>query len=110
MVALPHQGKLVTPIDWQGETDKTTMKAAGYELSGTLGWRPYSAMATLTFHLTPAEANALLNQFEAGNMNGVYEYTCNTRGAVRLRLTGSFSYKEKRAGQMVQVSIGVRTV
>ena len=110
MAALPHQGRLVTPIEWQGQTHKTTMQAAGYELSGTLGWRPYHATATLIFDLSAVEAHAFLNQLEAGNFNGVYDYTCNTRGAVRLRLTGAYSYTEKRAGQRVQVSVGARTV
>lgn len=110
MAALPQQGKLSVPIDWQGTTQKTTMSAAGYDISATIGWRPNRDAATLRWTLPKADALALIQTFEATNFNGVYDYTCLLRGAVRLRLTGEYSYNEVRGEQKATVTAGVRRI
>lgn len=110
MAALPRQGELIVPIDWQGETQQTTMQAAGYELSITHGFRPYKEAATLTWVLDKADANTLLNTFKATNFRGVFDYTCPVRGALKVRLNGMYSLQETRGTLKVYLSVGVRTV
>lgn len=110
MTALPNQGQLIVPIDWSGATQKTTMQAAAYTLSGTVGWRPYQETATLTWMLSKADAQTMLNAFRATNFNGIFDYTCALRGAVRLRLMGDYSFAEVRGSQLCQVTATVNTV
>lgn len=114
IAALPMQGRLTVPINWSGTTAKTTMKAAGYTQSGTLGWRPATQTATLEWKLTPSEAGAIIDTFEATNWNGIFSYVCSVRGEMKLRLTGEYAYEEKTlAGtwiKKVALSVGVERV
>lgn len=110
MANIPNRGAMVQPIEWQGSTDKTVMKAAGYELSGTIGWRPFTESATFTWILTPQAANLMLQEFANGNFNGVYNYTCQVRGNIRVRLTGEYTLEETSEFARVRVSAGVRRV
>lgn len=96
MVDLPNQGKMIVPVEWSGTTQKTTMMAAGYQLSTTIGIRPYTQSSTLAWNVTKAEADAMLDTFEATNFNGVFDYTDLTRGAMKVRLAGDYSYQETR--------------
>lgn len=107
---LPNQGSVIVPVNWTGKTQKTTMQAAGYQLSGTVGLRPYSQSTTLVWMLDPATADTMFAAFAATNWNGVYQYTCNVLGTINVRLNGSYGYQERRAGQAVQLSVGVDTV
>ena len=113
MTALPTTGLLV-PIEWQGETAKTTMQAGRYTLSGTLGWEPNKESATLSWRVTPAQAKTMLDTFKATNFNGVFTYTCQVRGAIKLRLNGTYSVEEvTTAGSWIKkviVTAGVETV
>jgi hypothetical protein len=111
MAALPHQENLTVPIAWGGETQKTEMVAAGYRPTVTLGWRPWSETATLEWRLlSAAEANSMLNGFRATNFNGVYDYQCSLRGAIRLKLDGAYMFTEEYDTKTVTVSVGVRRV
>ena len=111
MVALPNQGNLTVPIQWTTETQKTEMVAAGYRASVTMGWRAWSDTATLTWNnLTKEAAFAQLEQFRATNFNGVFDYTCNVNGAIRIQLTGGASFTEESDKRLVSLSIGVRRV
>ncbi|WP_156416480.1 MULTISPECIES: hypothetical protein [unclassified Sphingopyxis] len=110
MTALPQQSKMSVPIDWQGTTQKSNMSAAGYDLSVTIGWRPYSETATLRWTLPKADALALIETFQATNFNGVYDYTCLFRGAIKIRLTGEYSYNEVRGTQKATVTAGVKRI
>jgi hypothetical protein len=112
MAVLPNQGGLVVPINWQGTTAKTTMQNGSFEMSGTIGWRPWSESATLLWIVTPSEAAAIMDTFEATNWNGVFDYDNNVRGPIRVRLTGDYSYQEKTdAGTQLkygELSVGVK--
>lgn len=110
MAIIPNRGLMVQPIEWSGTTDKTVMKAAAYELSGTIGWRPFTETATFTWILTRSQANTMLNAFAATNFNGVYDYPCLVRGNIRVRLTGDYSLEETNEFEKVRVTAGVRRV
>jgi hypothetical protein len=111
MVALPNQGNLTVPIQWTTETQKTEMLAAGYRSTVTQGWRAWSDTATLVWNnLTNAEAKALLDQFRATNFNGIFDYTCNVNGPIKVQLTGGASFTEESKKKLVSLSIGVRRV
>lgn len=110
MAVIPNRGAMVQPIEWAGSTDKTVMKAAGYELSGTIGWRPFTETATFTWILTPEQANTMLEEFANGNFNGVYDYPCLVRGNIKVRLSGDYSLEETNEFAKVRVSAGVRRV
>lgn len=111
MATLPHQDNLTVPIQWSGETQKTTVQAAGYQLSVTMGWRPWSERATLEWRqLSAAEANTMLNQFRATNFNGVFDYQCSQRGPIRVRLSGEYAFTEEYDAKTVTVSVGVMRV
>lgn len=103
---LPYQPDLIVPIDWLGETAKTTMQAGSYMLSGTVGFKPTRELATLSWMLPAATAKTLITTLKAGKMNGVYDYTCNVMGAVKIRATGSYGFREVNTakGQLVQVT------
>lgn len=111
MANLPRQDNLVVPIQWSGETQKTTIQGAGYQLSVTMGWRPWTERATLEWKmLSAAEANTMLNQFRATNFNGVFDYQCALRGAIKLRLTGEYTFTEEYDSKTVAVTAGVMRV
>lgn len=110
MAVIPNRGAMVQPINWSGSTDKTTMKVAGYELSGTIGWRPYTETATFTWILTRAQANTMLEEFAGSNFNAVYNYPCLVRGDIRVRLSGDYSLEETNEFEKVRVTAGVRRV
>lgn len=107
--ALPNQSDLMLPLQWQGQTQKTTMQAAGYQLSGTIGLRPYQRTTTFTWLVDPTTANALLGEFESGNFNGVYTYECAIRGTIKIRLTGNYSVQEEHS-KPTQISVEAMTV
>lgn len=110
MTALPNQGDLNVPIEWQGSTQKTTMSAAGYELSGTIGIRPWKEMATLEWRLPAASAHAMMEQFRLQNFNSVYDYNCSTRGPIKIKLDGSYSMSEEYGTLYTVVTLGVMRV
>lgn len=96
MVDLPNQGKMIVPVEWTIQTQKSTMTAAGYTLSTTIGIRPFTASSTFSWNVTKAEADVMLDQFELTNFNGVYDYNDLTRGPIKVRLAGDASYQETR--------------
>lgn len=110
MAIIPNRGAMVQPIEWSGSTDKTVMKAAGYQLGGTIGWRPFTETATLTWLLTKPQADTMLSEFADGNFNGVYDYPCLVRGNIRVRLSGDYNVEETNEFEKVKVSAGVRRV
>ena len=110
MPALPYQNKLLVPIDWTINPVKQTMQAGGYTMSGTIGFRPWTETATLTFAMSKAEANDFLNQLKAGYFNAVYDYTCNIRGAIKVRPTDSFGVGETYGDLHVTVTLNVEVV
>ncbi|GFM27168.1 hypothetical protein [Novosphingobium sp. PY1] len=111
MTALPHQGYLITPIDWQGSVKKITMETGSLKMSSTVGIRPWTESATLLWVLPKADALALLNQFKAGFFNEVFTYTCNIRGEIKLRPTDSFSLQEREDGRdKVTLAVGFDVV
>lgn len=108
---LPRQGKLSVPIDWTTETQKTSINAAGYYPTITMGWRAWTDTATLEWlNLTAADQKALLDEFRATNFNGVYNYNCLVNGPIRLQLTGSSSFIEARPPRLGTVSVSARRV
>ena len=111
MATLPRQDNLTVPIQWSGQTQKTSMQAAGYRPTVTLGWRPWSETATLEWRLlSAAEANAMLDGFRATNFNGVFDYQCSLRGNIRLQLEGDYGFTEEYATKTVTVTASVRRV
>jgi hypothetical protein len=111
MADLPRQDNLTVPIQWSGETQKTSIQAAGYMPTVTLGWRPWTERATLEWRLLSAsEANAMLDQFRLTNFNGVFDYQCALRGKIRLRLSGEYGFTEEYATKTVAVTVGVTRV
>lgn len=110
MAALPYQGDMNVPVQWSGQVIKTTYNAGAYSISGTIGFKPWKATATVEWKLPKAKANALIAELEAGMFNRVYEYNCSLRGAVRLRPTDSFSYQERRGNQYVTVTCAFERV
>ncbi len=99
MIALPQQGYLITPIDWQGSVKKITMETGSLKVSGSVGIRPWTENATLTWVLPKADALALLNELKAGFFNAVYTYTCNVRGELKLRPSAIYSIQEREDGR-----------
>lgn len=99
MTELPQQGYLITPIDWQGSVKKITMETGSLKMSGTVGIRPWTETATLVWVLPKADALSLMNTLKAGYFNEVYEYTCNVRGAIKLRPTDTFAFQEREDGR-----------
>jgi hypothetical protein len=110
MPALPYQNRLLVPIDWSISPIKQTMQAGAYNMSGTIGWRPWTETATLTFNMPKPEALAFMNELKAGHFNRVYDYTCNVRGAVKVRPTTSFGYQETYGSLRVTVTLAVEVV
>lgn len=110
MPALPHQGQLLVPIDWSVTPIKQTMQAGSYTMTGTIGWRPYTETATLTWVLLKPDALALMDELKAGHFNRVYDYTCNVRGPIRIRPTNSFGFGETYGDLHVTVTLAVEVV
>ena len=110
MPALPYQGPLVVPIDWSITPIKQTMQAGAYNMSGTVGWRPWTETATLTWVLLKPEALALMAELKAGHFNRVYDYTCNVQGAIKVRPTSAFGYQETYGSLHVSVTLAVEVV
>lgn len=110
MPALPYQDKLLVPIEWATTPIKQTMQAGAYTMSGTIGWRPWTETATLTFNMTKAEAKDFLTQLKAGMFNAVYDYDDNVWGPRQLRPTDSFGYQETYGNLNVTVTLGVEVV
>lgn len=111
MAQLPNQPNLTVPIQWQGETQKTEINAAGYRPTVTLGWRPWSESAQLVWRLLSAgEAQAMLEQFRTTNFNGVFDYQCSLRGAIKVQLVGDYGFTEEYATKTVTVTASVRRV
>lgn len=110
MPALPHQGQLIVPIDWTITPIKQTMQAGAYSMSGTVGWRPWTETATLTWTLPKADAQALLLELKAGHFNRVYDYTCSVRGAIRVRPTSASGFQETYGSLNVTVTLAVEVV
>ena len=111
MVALPEQGGLTVPIQWNTETQKTEIQSAGYRPTVTLGWRSWTDTATLNWNaLTHVQAKTMLDQFRATNFNGIFDYVCTINGPIRIQLTGPASFIEDRENKRVSVSISVRRV
>ena len=108
---LPKQGKLSVPIDWTTDTQKTSINAAGYYPTITMGWRSWSDVATLQWvSLTAADQKALLDEFRSTTFNGVYDYNCLVNGPIRVQLTGSCTFNEARPPYLGTVSVSVRRV
>lgn len=110
MADLPYQDKLLVPIDWTTTAIKQTMQAGGYTMSGTIGFRPWTETATLTFYMDKAEANAFRTELLSGHMNRVYDYECNIRGPVKIRPTDSFGFGETFGTLGVTVTLNVEVV
>lgn len=110
MALLPFQGKIIVPVQWQGTTQKTTMNGAGYIHHGTVGIRPYRTIAMIQWALPKLDALALLNTLQATKMNGIFDYQCLVRGAIRVRLVGEYDYTEVRANKFSMVSASVEIV
>jgi hypothetical protein len=110
MPALPHQDKLIVPIEWSVTPIKQTMQAGSYTLSGTIGWRPWTETTTLTWSLPKADALALLAEFKSGNFNRVYDYSCNVRGAIRIRPTTACGFGETFGSLNTIVTLSVEVV
>lgn len=111
MTALPQQGYLIVPIDWNGSVKKITMETGALKMSGTVGIRPWAESANLTWILPKADALALLNELKAGFFNAVYQYTCNIRGEINLRPTESYAIQEREDGRnLITFSMGFDVV
>jgi len=110
MPDLPYQDKLLVPIDWNFTAIKQTMQAGSYTMSGTIGWRPWTETATLTFAMSKAEALTFLNELKAGHFNRVYDYECNIRGPIRVRPTDTFGVGETFGDLHVTVTLNVEVV
>lgn len=111
MVALPEQGNLTVPIQWNTEVQKTEMQAAGYRPTVTQGWRSWTDTATLTWNnLTAAQVKTMLDLFRASNFNGTFDYTCKVNGAIRIQLNGSAMFTEESDKRLHSLSIAVRRV
>lgn len=111
MAQLPNQSNLTVPIQWNGETQKTEMTAAGYRPTVTLGWRPWSESAQLQWRLlTAAEAQAMLDEYRNTNFNGVFDYECSLRGPIKVQLVGDYGFTEEYATKTVTVMASVRRV
>ncbi|GFE72370.1 hypothetical protein [Novosphingobium sp. TCA1] len=110
MPALPYQEKLLVPIDWNIAPIKQTMQAGAYTMSGTVGWRPWTETATLTFAMSKEEARDFLARLKAGMFNAVYDYECSVRGPVRVRPTDSFGFGETYGSLHVTVTLNVEVV
>lgn len=110
MAALPYQGDLAVPLTWSGQVVKTTFTSGSYTMSGTIGFKPWKATASLTWTLEKSKAIALLKELEDGMFNRVYDYTCSLRGPVKLRPTDSFSYQERRGTQFVSITCSFERV
>lgn len=111
MATLPQQGKLEVPIQWSTDTQKTEMIAAGYRATVTLGWRSWTDSATLQWNvLTPAQCKSMLDQFRETNFNGIFDYTCNINGPIRIQLTGPAMFTEDHGSKLVSLSVSVRRI
>lgn len=110
MPDLPYQGDLIVPIDWNITPTKQTMATGALTMSGTIGWRPWTETATLTWVLPKPEALALMDELKSGHFNRVYDYTCNVRGSIKLRPTNSFGFGETFGNLTVTVTLTVEVV
>ncbi|MEV4934147.1 hypothetical protein [Sphingobium sp. LSP13-1-1.1] len=111
MVALPNQGMLTVPIQWNTEVEKTEIQAAGYRPSVTKGWRSWTDTATLAWsNLTADEVKTMLDLFRSTNFNGVFDYTCKVNGAIRIQLNGPAMFTEEGGKKLHSLSISVRRV
>jgi len=108
--ALPYQDYIQLPVNWSGSVKKITMETGSTKMSGTVGVRSWSESATVTWVLTPANAQSLLNTLKSGMFNDPYTYTCQIRGAVTLRPSDSFAFGETEGGKYVTVSAGFDVV
>ena len=86
------------------------MTTGALTMSGTIGWRPWTETATLTWALSKAEALAFLDELKAGHFNRVYDYTCNVRGPLKLRPTSSCGFGETYGSLHVTFTLEVEVV
>lgn len=110
MATLPFLDKMLVPIQWQTAVSKNTMTMGSYVVSGTIGFRPWRETATLVWRLSPADARALLQTLKQGMFNATYDYTCNVRGAIKIRPIDALSFDERFGGQFVQASLAVESL
>ena len=110
MPDLPYQDNLIVPIEWSTTPIKQTMIAGAYRMSGTIGWRPWTETATLTWVLLKADALALMDELKSGYFNSVFDYLCNVRGPVKLRPTDSFGFQETYGDLHCVVTLTVEVV
>lgn len=110
MPALPYQDKLLVPIDWTTTPIKQTMQSGAYMMSGTIGFRPWTETATLTFAMSKAEAKLLIDELRSGNFNRTYDYACNVRGPIKIRPTDTFGFGETFGSLHVTVTLSVEVV
>ena len=109
MPELPTKGLLV-PIEWTTTPIKQTMQAGAYMMSGTVGWRPWTETATLTWVMLKDEAFEFMNELKSGYFNRVYDYECNVRGPIKLRPTDSFGFQETYGSLHVTITLNVEVV
>lgn len=95
---LPLQGKLTMPISFSRTASKQTISAGSYEISTTVGNRPWKETVTFTWRCSPSEANTLIALFETDLGNGLYSYTHNSRGNMILRANGDLAVAEVHNG------------
>lgn len=107
MPALPYQDGLLVPIQWTLTPIKTTMQTGSLTMSGTIGNRPWTETATLTWVLSKADGLALMNELKSGMFNRVYDYTCIVKGPIKIRPTDSFSYGESFGMLPITVTLNV---
>jgi len=110
MPDLPHQDNLIVPIDWSITPIKQTMTTGSLTMSGTIGWKPWTETATLTWSLPKADALALIDEFKSGHFNRTYDYTCNVRGPIKLRPTSSCGFGETFGSLATTVTLTVEVV
>lgn len=110
MPTLPYQGQLIVPIEWSINPIKQTMQTGSLTMSGTIGWKPWTETATLSWTLPKADALALIDEIKSGNINRVYDYTCAVRGPIKLRPTNSFGFGETYGSLNVTVTLAVEVI
>jgi len=96
--ALPFQGKLTMPITFSRTPSKQTISTGSYEVSTTVGSRPWKEVVTFTWRLSADEANILDNTFSNDKGNGLYTYNHNSKGNMILRAQGDFAIAEVHEG------------
>lgn len=102
--ALPYQGKLTMPITFSRTPNKQTIAAGSYEISTTVGPRPWKETVSFTWRLTATEANELVALIENDKGNGIYTYNHNSRGVMILRAQGDLAVGEVHDGLITVVT------